>query len=676
MQTINSHQHGRGLAELAYWLLASAVAFLLSGCWSNAGTGKAPPAAGNSVVALASQADEVRAYVGRTASLTLTFSTTDGARATALKLDLQASPDWQIAGGRDQCASLGDGEACQLALTYAPTAPAAEAYLLAAYTYIDSAGVHRSGSARIQYSALPANAVMDRQSPPGPVRGVVGAATRVALDFSTNDDSPASAFLMEGIGASLPAGWQADADRLSCASVGAGASCRLGLTYTPGAAAGAAMVELAYRYIDSSGLLQTGVSTIDFSAVAPNGVTAERFPSGPLLVEPGDASSVSVTFSTANGTPVQLRITDMSVAGTDGDRGLSAGQAGWRMARLDGCEAASAGRCTVNFIYAPDRRVGRGVMTARYEYADKDGNAGRGEVSVVYASRRYGVYLSSADSQAQQCVVEKDGALTDCQPVDAAGTRNVAANDVNVYFVSGDPSRGPSRILRCPRGFDGALGACSEEATAGFMNPRHIMLRGASAYLSYFETGMVGCTLSRDGGLDNCLSGIAPGNSGAVRAFRAYDFDLLVAYEAQGGASTSLARCGYSLSNRAAKCAPSVVLPDYPGRPGMHALAYHPQLRRFYFALDNAGPGAALAICDDRNGALLCEDSGARLPGRSNALLPVQDIAFHGDRVYLSDSDAIYHCAVELLTGRLSGCENAGVQNRSGLNGMALRQGG
>jgi hypothetical protein len=74
--------------------------------------------------------------------------------------------------------------------------------------------------------------------------------------------------------------------------------------------------------------------------------------------------------------------------------------------------------------------------------------------------------------------------------------------------------------------------------------------------------------------------------------------------------------------------------------------------------------------------AFLSEDSGARLPGRTNALLPVQDIAWDGDRVCLSDSDAIYHCAVELLTGRLSGCESAGVRDRSGLNGMALHQGG
>ena len=52
------------------------------------------------------------------------------------------------------CASVSVGSACQVVLTYAPTA-AASATLAFGFSYVNSAGTHQTGTVSIPYSAAP-----------------------------------------------------------------------------------------------------------------------------------------------------------------------------------------------------------------------------------------------------------------------------------------------------------------------------------------------------------------------------------------------------------------------------------------------------------------------------------------------------------------------------------------
>ena len=97
----------------------------------------------------------VTAASGSTTPVTVTFSTDDGNFAGNLAADLSALPaGWTAPVGSFTCATLSVGTACQVALSYAPTA-AASGTLAFGFSYLNSAGAAKTGTVSIPYTATP-----------------------------------------------------------------------------------------------------------------------------------------------------------------------------------------------------------------------------------------------------------------------------------------------------------------------------------------------------------------------------------------------------------------------------------------------------------------------------------------------------------------------------------------
>jgi len=99
----------------------------------------------------------VAVIIGSNNPVTVTFTTDDGNLANNLLLtsDLSALPgDWSSSSGSFSCTNVSTGIACQLSLTYAPTAAAASTLSLT-YSYNDDSGTPKTGSVSIPYTATP-----------------------------------------------------------------------------------------------------------------------------------------------------------------------------------------------------------------------------------------------------------------------------------------------------------------------------------------------------------------------------------------------------------------------------------------------------------------------------------------------------------------------------------------
>jgi hypothetical protein len=97
----------------------------------------------------------VTATTGSSNRVTVTFTTDDGNLATALTADLSMLPaDWSSASPTFSCNNVSTGSACALALTYAPTA-AANSTLSFTFGYTNNAGLTKTGTASLPYTASP-----------------------------------------------------------------------------------------------------------------------------------------------------------------------------------------------------------------------------------------------------------------------------------------------------------------------------------------------------------------------------------------------------------------------------------------------------------------------------------------------------------------------------------------
>lgn len=96
---------------------------------------------------------------GTSTPVTLTFTTDDGNPATALTVSSGLSPLPAGWSGPTSftCASVSTGTGCQLALTYAPTAPTSPTNqtLTLGYSYTNDAGFTKTGNVSVPYSATP-----------------------------------------------------------------------------------------------------------------------------------------------------------------------------------------------------------------------------------------------------------------------------------------------------------------------------------------------------------------------------------------------------------------------------------------------------------------------------------------------------------------------------------------
>lgn len=210
----------------------------------------------------------------------------------------------------------------------------------------------------------------------GSVTAMSGTRQTLGIPFSVTESGTLSNLIVTGL-AELPAGWSGPAT-FTCASVGTGNGCMLGLTFSPtGATAGT--LTLHYTYSDGTGATQSGSVTIPYASTTDNNVVGTASPSGQVVATASSGSqSVAVTFNTDDGNPAT------AVTLTDD---LTQLPAGWSStATTFSCANVSTGNgCQLPLTYAPTG-AGSGVLSLSFSYLDDSGTAKNGTVSIPYST--------------------------------------------------------------------------------------------------------------------------------------------------------------------------------------------------------------------------------------------------------------------------------------------------
>jgi hypothetical protein len=207
--------------------------------------------------------------------VSIAFATDDGNPAIGIPASSSAftvtsglnplPPGWTASATTFSCLTVSDGTACQLPLSYAPSAVTSGVQTLTlGYSYINDAGLAKTGTTSISYRAMSNDSVLAAVNPSSPLNELTGSVTPLTVSFTTNDGNPATGLSVSGL--SLPAGWSGPGT-FTCATVnGSAASCQLALTYAPTVTSSTATLSLGYTYTNNAGLAGSGTVTIQFSA--------------------------------------------------------------------------------------------------------------------------------------------------------------------------------------------------------------------------------------------------------------------------------------------------------------------------------------------------------------------------------------------------------------------------
>ena len=159
----------------------------------------------------------------------------------------------------------------------------------------------QSGTLSIPYAGTSDDNVVASASPAGAVAALVGAGQQsVAVSFTTDDGSAASALAVTTNLATLPSGWSSGSTSFGCATVSTGNGCELALSYAP-ASAGSGTLTLLYTYTDNAGNPRSGGINIPYAATTSDNVVGTASPSGQIAVTVGGSQAVAVSFTTDDG---------------------------------------------------------------------------------------------------------------------------------------------------------------------------------------------------------------------------------------------------------------------------------------------------------------------------------------------------------------------------------------
>ena len=334
----------------------------------------------NNVVASISPIGQINTRVGTgSQSVLVTFTTDDGDVATgfAVTSDLNALPaNWSSPAPAPSCDIVSSGSGCQLLLNYAPQV-AADGKLTLNFSYLDNAGMARSGAFNIPYSTTSSSGVVATVSPTGQITAVQsGGGQAVTITFNTDDGNTATGLYVYSNLAALPPGWSSASTRFNCGSVSTGNGCQLRLNYAPSALTSGTFT-LNYLYDDRGGVFKTGSVNVGYAATTDNNVAGLTSPSGQINAIVGAGSqSTSVTFTTDDGRPATaLQVTS----------DLSALPAGWSSAQSSfTCSGVDTGSdCQLTLTYAP-AAADSGTMKLTYSYQNNAGKTKTGAVNIAY----------------------------------------------------------------------------------------------------------------------------------------------------------------------------------------------------------------------------------------------------------------------------------------------------
>jgi hypothetical protein len=360
----------------------------------------------DNVVATVTPVGQITVIVGGQQSVTVQFTTDDGAQATNLQLRGLASlpAGWSSSAPTLLCAAVSTGNGCQLPLTFAPTALGSGTLVLN-FTYTDDAGRAQSGSVDVLYLATNDNNVIATPDPAGQIAAVVGGRNvAVAIGFTTDDGNAATNLQITAGLSALPAGWAGPAS-FTCATVDLGNGCTLNLNYSPTAVASGTIV-FSYRYTSAGGTAKTGTVSIPYVATADNNVVATAAPSGQIdTVVGGSGKTVTLTFTTDDGNLARNLLITSDLGNLP---------AGWSFPAAPnppafGCATLATGSgCQLTLLFAPTSVVS-GTLQLAFSYNSNAGAAKTGTASLQYSSTTHNRLLATVTPSGQVTAEVNEG---------------------------------------------------------------------------------------------------------------------------------------------------------------------------------------------------------------------------------------------------------------------------
>jgi hypothetical protein len=477
-------------------------------------------AAANSVTTSVVPPGPVAGVVGATNTMTVTFASSDGAAVGNLALVTNPASlpsGWSLQSAVLPCATVTGASACQLQLTYTPTAAATPGTLTLDFTYTDDAGAARTGSVAIGYSAATPATVTAAVTPFDANSTYVGSTAAVGVVFSATGGSASNL----QITSTLPAGWSLAGGTVPCAQVSGASACQATLNYAPTATTAASTLALQYTYTDNFGASRTGQLSIPYSAVAhtayvvnflANTVTRCALNATGGLVGCTQANSPTIT-GPAGITLVGARAYIPLAGGAQGvtvcdiaDSGLS----GCRSAMTDTQEPVSVafdndvafisnqGNSTIETctVASDGTFSGCAVVAAATPFLSP------GSGLAMYGSNLYSGNVGAAN--VTRCALTAGVVSTCTNDSVSALTANVAFAGTNAYLTV--PAQ--NLVLRCSVGNGGALSGCADSGPGPiFDEPFGIALFGGYAYITNRVTNTVSqCAVGATGQLSGCVN--------------------------------------------------------------------------------------------------------------------------------------------------------------------------
>jgi hypothetical protein len=486
----------------------------------------------DNVVATPSQTGQITAVVGSAAvPLSVTFTTDDTQPATALQLttDLSSLPGgWSSTASSFTCAAIDADASCVLPLSYAPVAYGS-GMLTLGYSYINNAGLTKTGTLTIDYRAVTNDSIGGTASPASlSVR--TGSSTPVTVTFVTSDGNPASALSLTTALNSLPAGWTSGASGLSCATVSAGTACTLSLTYAPTVAITGGSLNLQYAYTNDAGVADTGTVSIPYTSITPylyvtNNVTG-TVSSCPINVDNslggcattggGFATPYGIAFDgiyayVANDVGTMGTLISECTLGASGTLGSCAGSGGAGFTSATAVSINPAG--TYAYI----------EQSAGLDVCAVNGASGALSSCVItgsayaplagFALSPDGVhaYAVHAANTLDLCTLATGGTIVSCAASPAIVTQAqtaLAVQNSNLYV-----STTAGALYVCALGSTGGITSC--QTTGIGSNAIGIAFLGSTAYVSTNGVGVLVCPVNADGTLASCATDNDASFSGA-----------------------------------------------------------------------------------------------------------------------------------------------------------------
>jgi len=478
------------------------------------GGGGGPTGSNNLVVATPSVAGIFSVVVGTKQTISIAFTSSDGRVITGFGISgsLSTLPAGWSGPSTFTCASVSVGSGCVLILTYAPGAFGSGTLTLD-YVFVDNATAPSTGgSLTIAYRATTNDKIVGTPSKTA-LDVVTGSSTAVNVTFDTDDGHPASGLSVTSSLAALPSGWTSTSNTFTCANVGVGTGCQLGLTYAP-TVIGSATLSL------SSGTAKTGSVSIPYTARSPPHLYVGQLGSPSLyycvLHVDGTLASCTATGGSGFGAPTGIVFNGNNFAYV----------ADWNNHAVYLCNVGLDGSLS-------------GCNSTGSQFSSPWQLAINGTT----------LYATNADPTGgvTTCSINGDGSLSGCNEGSGSGTSGIAAGSSYVYIAVGI-----NTVDVCAIGVSGSLVGCTPTGS-GFSGVDGISLSGSYAYIANQGNGTTSvCSIDTDGSLSLCvasISGVSPTDV-VINGNQAYVNDAIAPsgniYLCSVGPAGVLTGCGIS----------------------------------------------------------------------------------------------------------------------------------